>query len=187
MDSPFDGGFLAGASPFPRSDYPRSGRGFSVEWPRRCKIRNPGIDWQIYSVGFITSTERFRYGHQRNKNDRLRLYGDSTNASGTAGVYACLLLQAGLYSGPLRCCGWSVETKIHYLAYGQSFQDSGGQCPGLSAQGRSGHGDGIFGDGGVDQRWPTAQQSGFGGGWHRSRPSPGAGYLHQDPIGYCAY
>ena len=25
MDSPFDGGFLAGASPFPRSDYPRSG------------------------------------------------------------------------------------------------------------------------------------------------------------------
>ena len=26
MDSPFVGGFLAGASTFPRSDYPRSGR-----------------------------------------------------------------------------------------------------------------------------------------------------------------
>ena len=56
MDSPFDGGFLAGASPFPRSDYPRSGRGSSVEWPHRARS---GIDWQIYSVGFTTSTERF--------------------------------------------------------------------------------------------------------------------------------
>ena len=46
MDSPFVGGFLAGASPFPRSDYPRSGRGSSVEWPHRCKIRNRPADLQ---------------------------------------------------------------------------------------------------------------------------------------------
>ena len=61
INSPFDGGFLAGASTFPRSDYPRSGRGSSVEWPHRARS---GIDWQIYSVGFTTSTERFRYVHQ---------------------------------------------------------------------------------------------------------------------------
>lgn len=51
-----------------------------------------GINWQIYSVGFITTTERFRYVHQRNKNNRLRLHGDPANAFGTAGVHACLLL-----------------------------------------------------------------------------------------------
>ena len=94
-----------------------------------------GIDWQIYSVGFIISTERFRYVHQRNKNDCLRFYGDPTNSSGTAGVYTCLLLQVGLYAGLLRCCGWGVETKIHHLADGQGLQDFGGQCLGLSAQG----------------------------------------------------
>ena len=46
MDSPFNGGFLAGACPFPRSDYPRSGRGSSVGWPHRCKIRNRLADLQ---------------------------------------------------------------------------------------------------------------------------------------------
>ena len=48
-----------------------------------------GIGRQIYSIGFITSTERCRYVYQRNKNDRLRLYGGSTPAyyDAAAGVW----------------------------------------------------------------------------------------------------
>ncbi len=55
MDSPFDGGFLVGAGSFPRSDYPCSGRRPSSNGFNAAR---PGIDRQIYSVEFITSTER---------------------------------------------------------------------------------------------------------------------------------
>ena len=46
MDSPFVGGFLAGASTFPRSDYPRSGPGSSVERPHCRASRNRPADLQ---------------------------------------------------------------------------------------------------------------------------------------------